>query len=158
MEIKEKTTGLIGEFKTFVARGNVLDMAVGVIIGGAFGAISTSLVNDLIMPLVSLLTGGIDFEDWKITLKAAVYEGGELVSDAVTLNFGTFLSTVLNFFIVAFAVFLLIKAVNTATAKAAEIARLKKEEEDRKEAEKKDAPTKEELLLTEIRDLLKERT
>ena len=158
-KLKEKTSGILGEFKTFIARGNVLDMAVGVIIGAAFSAISTSLVNDVIMPVISVLTGGIKFDDWKLILKQAVYEEGELVSDAVTINFGTFLSTILNFFIVAFAVFLLMKVVNTATAKAAELARLRKEAEDaakaEEEAKKEAEPTREEVLLTEIRDLLK---
>ena len=158
-EFGEKTGGFLSEFKAFIARGNVIDMAVGVIIGGAFGGISTSLVNDIIMPVISLLTGGIHFDDWVWTLKGAVYDNGELVSEAVTLNYGAFLSTVLNFFIVAFAVFLMMKAVNSATAKAAELARLKKEEEDKKKEEEKKAeeakPTREELLLTEIRDLLK---
>ena len=129
-------------------------MAVGVIIGGAFGKISTSLVNDIIMPVLSLLTGGINFDNWKLVLKEAVIEDGEVVSEAVTLNYGSLLSTVLDFLIVAFAVFLLIKALNAASHKAAELARIKKEEE-KKAAEEAEKPSKEELLLTEIRDLLK---
>ena len=153
-KLKEKTDGFFGEFKQFIARGNVLDMAVGVIIGGAFGKISTSLVNDIIMPELSLLTGGINFDNWKLVLKEAVIEDGEVVSEAVTLNYGSLLSTVLDFLIVAFAVFLLIKALNAASRKAAELARVKKEEE-KKAAEEAEKPSKEEVLLTEIRDLLK---
>ena len=97
--MKEKK-GFFGEFKEFIARGNVMDMAVGVIIGGAFGKISTSLVNDIIMPLISMLTGGVDFSAWKWVLKAAVGETPE-----VAVNFGVFLATILDFIIIAFAVF-----------------------------------------------------
>lgn len=138
-----KASGFLGEFKTFIARGNVLDMAVGVIIGGAFGKISTSLVNDLIMPLISMLTGGIVFDDWKIILKQAVIENGEEVAAAVSINYGTFLATVLDFLIVAFAVFCLIKAIN----------QLHKKKEEA--SPPPPAPSAEEKLLTEIRDLLK---
>lgn len=154
MKLREKTGGFIGEFKTFISRGNVIDMAVGVIIGGAFGQISASLVNDVIMPLISLLTGGIHFEDWQFTLKEAVYEGPDLVADAVSIHYGNFLSAVLNFFIVAFAIFLLLKVMNTAAAKAAR--RKKEAAEAVKAAEADKPPTREELLLTEIRDLLKD--
>ena len=153
-KIKEKTDGFFGEFKRFIARGNVLDMAVGVIIGGAFGKISTSLVNDIIMPVLSLLTGGINFDSWKLVLKEAVTEDGEVISDAVTLNYGSLLSTVLDFLIVAFAVFLLIKTLNAASRKAVELTKSRKEAE-KKAAEETEKPSKEELLLTEIRDLLK---
>lgn len=140
MSVKEKGKGFIGEFKEFIARGNVVDMAVGVIIGGAFGKISTSLVNDIVMPLVSMLTGGIDFTTWKWVLKAAQGETPE-----VAVNFGLFLATILDFIIVAFAVFCLVKAINAMRRK--------------KEAEPAPAPdpepSAEEKLLTEIRDLLK---
>ena len=94
-----KAKGFMGEFKAFIARGNVIDMAVGVIIGGAFGKISTSLVNDIIMPLISMLTGGIDFSNWKIVLKQAV-AGADGVIDAsteVAVRYGTFLATILDF-------------------------------------------------------------
>lgn len=140
-----KASGFLAEFKTFIARGNVLDMAVGVIIGGAFGKISTSLVNDLIMPLISMLTGGIVFDDWKIILKQAVIENGEEVAAAVSINYGTFLATVLDFLIVAFAVFCLIKAIN----------QLHKKKEEA--SPPPPAPSAEEKLLTEIRDLLKKK-
>ena len=97
-----KDTGFFAEFKKFIARGNVMDMAVGVIIGGAFGKISTSLVNDIIMPAVSMLVGGINFSDWKIVLKQAVLDvdGVTELAPAVSINYGTFLSTILDFVII----------------------------------------------------------
>lgn len=140
-----KDTGFVAEFKQFIARGNVMDMAVGVIIGGAFGKISTSLVNDIIMPAVSMLTGGIDFSSWKIVMKEAVMENGEEIA-AVSINYGTFLATILDFLIVALAVFCMIKALNTLH---------RKKEEAPAQPPAPPAPSKEELLLTEIRDLLK---
>lgn len=114
MSAPEKKKSFMGEFKTFIARGNVMDMAVGVIIGGAFGKITTSLVNDVIMPLISVLTGGVDFSNWKIVLKAAV-AGADGVIDASTeiaIRYGAFLATILDFLIIAFAVFLMIKTIN----------------------------------------------
>ena len=152
MSAPEKKKSFMGEFKTFIARGNVMDMAVGVIIGGAFGKISTSLVNDVIMPLISVLTGGVDFSNWKIVLKAAV-TGADGVIDASTeiaIRYGAFLATILDFLIIAFAVFLMLKAINGFHDK------LKKQEAP---AEKPTPPepSNEEKLLTEIRDLLKEK-
>ncbi len=146
--MKEKTTGFIAEFKQFIARGNVLDMAVGVIIGGAFGKISTSLVNDVIMPAVSMLTGGVDFSNWKIVLKAAVAGADGVIDPAteVAIRYGAFLATILDFLIIAFAVFCLIKAVNSLH---------RKKEEEAPPAPPE--PSNEEKLLGEIRDLLKER-
>ncbi len=138
--------GFIAEFKEFIARGNVMDMAVGVIIGGAFGKISTSLVNDVIMPAVSMLTGGVDFSAWQLVLKPAVVEGGEELAAAVAINYGAFLATILDFLIIAFAVFCLVKAVNSLRRKKVEPA---------PEPEPIPEPTTEEKLLTEIRDLLK---
>jgi len=147
MNAKEKATGFVGEFRQFIARGNVMDMAVGVIIGGAFGKISTSLVNDIIMPLISMLTGGIDFSSWNLVLKpAAVDAMGNITSEAVSVNFGLFLATILDFLIVAFAIFCLIKAINSL--------RRKKEEAPPPPPPE---PSQEEKLLTEIRDLLKEK-
>ena len=140
MSAKEKGKGFIGEFKQFIARGNVVDMAVGVIIGGAFGKISTSLVNDIIMPLISMLTGGIDFSSWKWVLKAAEGDAAE-----VAVNFGSFVAVVLDFIIIAFAVFCMVKAINKFHKK--------KEEAPAAPPE----PSAEEKLLTEIRDLLKEK-
>ena len=94
-ELTKKATGFLAEFRQFIARGNVLDMAVGVIIGGAFGKISTSLVNDILMPLLSLLTGGTDFSQWQWVLREAVYDaGGSEVRAAVAIHYGTFLSLI----------------------------------------------------------------
>ncbi len=137
---KNGKKGFFGEFKEFIARGNVMDMAVGVIIGGAFGKISTSLVNDIIMPLISMLTGGIDFTSWKWVLKAAQGETPE-----VAVNFGVFLATILDFIIIAFAVFCMIKGINALHRKKAQ------EEVPPAPPE----PSAEEKLLAEIRDLLK---
>ena len=143
-----KDTGFFAEFKQFIARGNVMDMAVGVIIGGAFGKISTSLVNDIIMPLVSMLTGGVDFSQWKWVLKEAVLNAaGEVETAAVSVNFGTFLATILDFIIIAFAVFCMIKTINRMH---------RKKEEAPAAPPAPPEPSKEEILLTEIRDLLRE--
>ena len=145
----EKDTGFIAEFKKFIARGNVMDMAVGVIIGGAFGKISTSLVNDIIMPAVSMLTGGVDFSNWKIVLKQAV-AGADGVIDAsteVAIRYGSFLATIIDFLIIAFAVFCLIKFLNSLH---------RKKEEAPAAPPAPPEPSAEEKLLTEIRDLLKE--
>ena len=135
------------EFKAFAMRGNVLDMAVGVVMGGAFGKITTSLVGDIIMPLIGCLIGGVDLSTLNITLQPAVMEGETVVKEAVVLGLGTFLTTIIDFILIAFVVFLVVKAMNTAKAK------LEKPAEP--EPEKAPEPTKEELLLTEIRDLLK---
>ena len=145
-----KDTGFFAEFKKFIARGNVMDMAVGVIIGGAFGKISASLVNDIIMPAVSMLVGGITFSDWKIVLKQAVLDvdGVKELAPAVAINYGTFLSTILDFLIIAFAVFCLIKFLNGLHKK--------KEEEVPAAPPAPPEPSAEEKLLTEIRDLLKD--
>ena len=136
------------EFKEFAMRGNVMDMAVGVIIGTAFGKITTSLVNDVFMPLIGLLIGGVDLGQLNIVLKPEVLdEAGQVVTEAVTLGIGTFLSTVIDFVLVAFVIFLMVKTINQLKKKR------KKDEEPQEEEEP--APTSEELL-TEIRDLLKE--
>lgn len=136
------------EFKDFAMRGNVIDMAVGVVIGGAFGKIVSSLVADVIMPPIGLLVGGVNFTDLTLTLRPArVVEGVQQA--AVTLNYGNFLQTTFDFIIITFAIFLFIKGINR-------LSHLKKEEEAVKPAAPP-APTKEEVLLTEIRDLLKEK-
>ena len=137
----------IQEFKDFVMRGNVLDMAVGVIIGGAFGKIVTSVVNNIIMPPIGVLTGGVDFTDLKVTLKEAVMDGENVVSEAVTLNYGQFIQDVVDFLIIAFCIFLMIKGIAALTRK-------KKAEDDAAPAPEPE-PSAEEKLLTEIRDLLK---
>ncbi|MEO4047187.1 large-conductance mechanosensitive channel protein MscL [Pseudomonas sp. CAU 1711] len=130
--------GILSEFKAFAVKGNVVDMAVGIIIGAAFGKIVSSFVGDVIMPPVGLLVGGVDFTDLAITLKAAE---GDL--PAVVLSYGKFIQTVLDFVIVAFAIFMGVKVIN----------RLKREEEAAPAAPP--APSKEQELLAEIRDLLK---
>ena len=152
MSSPEKAKGFMGEFKAFIARGNVLDMAVGVIIGGAFGKISTSLVNDVIMPLISVLTGGVDFSNWKIVLKAAVAgaDGAIDASTEIAIRYGAFLATILDFLIIAFAVFLMLKTINGFHDK------LKKQEAPAEKPAPPE-PSNEEKLLTEIRDLLKEK-
>lgn len=132
------------EFKEFAMRGNVLDLAVGVIIGAAFGKITTSLVADIITPPIGLLLGQVDFASLSITLKEAV---GNV--PAVKINYGKFIQTVIDFIIIAAAIFLMIKSVNKMKTIA-----LRKEEEAVAEAPAPE-PTKEEILLTEIRDILK---
>ena len=129
---------MMQEFKTFAVKGNVMDMAVGIIIGGAFGKIVSSFVSDVIMPPIGLLVGGVNFQDLSITLKEAVGE-----TAAVTLNYGKFILTVVDFTIIAFAIFLVVKVMNS----------LKKKEEVAPAAPP--APSAEQQLLTEIRDLLK---
>ena len=137
------------EFKTFAMRGNVMDMANGVVIGAAFGKITTSIVNDIIMPLIGLVIGGIDLTQWNILLKPEILdEAGNVAQAAVTLGIGNLLAVILDFIIVAFAMFLLVKAMN-------KLASLKKKEEEAPAEEEEPKPTSEELL-AEIRDLLKE--
>jgi len=131
---------IVKEFREFAVRGNVIDLAVGVIIGSAFGKIVTSLVGDIVMPPLGVILGGVNFTGLKLTLKEA-----EGTAVAVTLNYGTFLQTVVDFTIVAFAIFMMVKAIN----------RLRRKEEAAPATPP--APTKEELLLTEIRDVLKSR-
>ena len=136
------------EFKAFAMRGNVIDMAVGVVIGGAFGKITTSIVNDIIMPFVSILTGGIDFSDWKWVLKEAVLNAdGTEAAAAISINFGSLISVILDFIIIAFAIFCMIKALNKLQ---------RKKEEAPAAPPAPPEPSAEEKLLTEIRDLLKE--
>lgn len=130
--------GLAKEFKEFAMRGNVVDMAVGVIIGAAFGKIVSSLVKDVIMPPIGYLIGGVDFSDLKINIKALM-EGME----PVTINYGIFLQTIFDFIIIAFVIFMMIRLMN----------RFKKKEAAK--LSEPPAPSKEEILLTEIRDILK---
>ena len=129
---------MLSEFKSFAMRGNVVDMAVGIVIGGAFGKIVSSFVADVLMPPIGLLLGNVDFSDLAVTLKAAE-EGVE----AVTLRYGVFTQTVIDFLIIAFAIFMVIKAMNS----------MKKAEEEKPPAE----PPKDIQLLTEIRDSLANR-
>lgn len=130
--------GMMSEFKEFAVKGNVVDMAVGVVIGGAFGKVVTSLVNDIIMPPIGMLIGGVDFSDLALTLKEA---SGDVA--AVTINWGSWVQTLINFIIVAFAIFMVVKGMNN----------MKKKEEEAPAAPPK--PSNEEVLLTEIRDALK---
>ena len=132
-------------------KGNVMDMAIGVIIGGAFGKIVTSLVNDLLMPLIGALIGNVDFTTLSATLRPAVMNGEEVVKEAVTLNYGNFIQTTVDFLIVALCIFLVIKLINKASNM------VKKPEEEAPAAPAEPEPTKEEVLLTEIRDLLKQK-
>ena len=138
--------GFLKEFKAFALKGNVMDMAVGVIIGGAFGKIVTSLVNDIIMPPIGLLIGGVDFTNLKLVIKKAVVEGGAEIAPAVTWNYGAFIQQVVDFTILAFCVFMMVKIMNKL---------LKKEEAKPAPAPAPPAPSKEEVLLAEIRDILK---
>ena len=153
----------LNEFKTFAMRGNVIDLAVGVVIGGAFGKITTSIVNDIIMPVIGVITGGLNFGDWKIVLKEAVTSvgaDGALVEEAaeVAITFGNTIAVILDFIIIAFAVFCMVKAINGMHDKAEA---LKKEEEvapaPEPEPEPIPEPSAEEKLLAEIRDLLKDK-
>ncbi len=137
------------EFKEFAMKGNVVDMAIGVVIGGAFGKITTSLVNDVIMPLISRVTGGVDFSAWKWVLKAAeLDETGAETAAEIAVNYGSFIAVVLDFLIIALVLFMVVKAINKLRTIG------KKPEEPAEEEEP--APTSEELL-TEIRDLLKDK-
>ena len=144
---------MLKEFKEFAVKGNVVDLAVGVIIGAAFGNIVTSLVNDVVMPPIGLLLGGVDFKDFFVVLREGTKAAGPYMTlaaakaaEAVTLNYGLFINAVINFLIVAWAIFLMVKVIN----------RLKREEEKAPEAPK--APPRQEQLLEEIRDLLKSRS
>ena len=145
--------GFFGEFKEFITRGNVLDMAVGVIVATAFGKITTSLVNDVFMPVIGWICGGIDLSMLDIILKEAVVDAsGQVIEAGVTIGLGTFIGTVIDFVIVAFVVFMVIKAFN----KARELASKRSAQEAQVEEKVPELSTQEKLL-TEIRDLLKER-
>ena len=155
---KIETMGLLQEFKTIALKGNVIDMAVGVIIGGAFNKIVTSLVNDIIMPPLGAILGDKNFADFAVTLKAAkpevLNEAGEVIQAAtpeVLWKYGSFLQVCIDFLIIAMSVFVMIKVVNKLSTLR------KKEEEEVKAPAPEPEPTKEEVLLTEIRDLLKEK-
>lgn len=132
---------MMKEFKEFAAKGNMLDMAVGIVVGAAFGKIISSLVSDVLMPPIGLIIGGVDFKALKLILKQAVGE-----TAAVTLNYGVFIQTIVDFLIVAFAIFLLIKGVNA----------MRKKQEEAPAAPT--APSNQEILLGEIRDVLKSRS
>ena len=135
---------ILKEFKEFAVKGNVVDMAVGVIIGGAFGKIETSLVGDLVMPAFGWLIGDTDFKNLKWVLKEAVMKGEEVIKPELAINYGSFIQTVIDFLIIAFVIFMAIKGIN----------KLKRKKEEPKE-EKPAEPAPDIKLLTEIRDLLK---
>ncbi len=139
---KKKKKGFIQEFKEFAIQGNMFDLAVGVIIGGAFKSLVDSLTNNIIMPIISIFTGGLNFSEWKLTLGTKVVDDVEVANE---LLFGDFISAVINFLIMALVVFLMVKGVN----------RLREFGKKKEEAAPPPEPTKEEKLLTEIRDLLK---
>lgn len=126
-----KKTSFVGEFKEFISRGSVMDLAIGIIIGGAFSKIVTSLVNDILIPFISIFTGGASLADWNVPIR-----------EGVTLNYGMFIQSIIDFVLIAFVIFLLIKLIN----------RFRRKQE---EAAPPPGPTKEEELLAEIRDLLK---
>ena len=140
--------GMLKEFKEFAMRGNVVDMAVGIIIGGAFGKIISSVVSDVIMPPIGLLLGGVRFTDLKIILKEPVLDAaGAVTTAAVSINYGNFIQVTVDFLIIAMAIFMMIKAMNSMKKKQVEVPA----------PPAPPVPTKEEVLLAEIRDILKEK-
>ena len=148
------------EFKAFAMRGNVIDLAVGMIIGSAFGKITSSLVNDVIMPAVSMLMGGVDFTAWKLVLKEAVMEmgaDGVLVEKVpeIAIKYGNLIAVIVDFIILAFAIFCMVKAINTMREKAEALKKKEEEAPVEEEAPAEPEPSNEEKLLMEIRDLLK---
>ncbi len=149
----DKKKSIFTEFKEFISRGNVMDMAVGVIIGGAFTKIVNSVVSDLIMPALGVLTGNIDFAELKIVLAEAVMEGETVVKEELAIRYGVFLDALLNFLLIAICVFAMVKVINTIKDKAAALK--KKEEEEAAAEAPAPAPDPQLELLTEIRDLLK---
>ncbi len=138
--------GMLQEFKAFAMRGNVVDMAVGIVIGGAFGKIVSSLVANVIMPPIGVITGGVDFKNLEIVLKEATVDAAGKPVPAVAIGYGVFINTVIDFVIIAFAIFMVVKLMSFARKKQAEPA-----------AAAPPPPTKEEQLLGEIRDILKAR-
>lgn len=131
---------ILQEFKTFAMRGNVVDLAVGVVIGTAFGKIVSSLVADIIMPIVGVLTGGVDFSDLKLVIKEGAKE-----AENVTVNYGLFIQNIVDFLIIAFSIFVVVKLIN----------KLKKAEKEEEKPAPAPVPSEDIVLLTEIRDLLK---
>ncbi|MGI5892171.1 MAG: large-conductance mechanosensitive channel protein MscL [Bacillota bacterium] len=138
---------MLKEFKQFISRGNVMDLAIAVIIGGAFGKIVTSLVNDILMPVIGLITAGKDVSDLGVVLKPAVIEGDTIISPEVVFAYGSFIQSVIDFLIIGFCIFIIIKFVNKTKSAF--------EKNKKTETPAPVEPSKEELLLTEIRDILK---
>ena len=139
---KDKATSSLQEFKAFISRGNVIDMVVGVIIGSAFTAIVNSLVNDVVMPVISVITGGVDFTDWKWVITPGTEEIAECV-----VRYGQFIQNIINFLLIAIVVFVMVKLINSLHRK--------KKEEKPAEPPAPPAPPEDVVLLREIRDLLK---
>ena len=137
--------GFFKEFKEFAVKGNVMDMAIGVVIGGAFGKIVTSLVSDIIMPLIGAATGGLSFTEWKWVIREAVMDGETVVKPELVMTWGNLLQVIFDFIIIAFCIFLVVKGMN----------KLKKKEEPTPEPAAPAEPSEDIKLLTEIRDLLK---
>jgi large conductance mechanosensitive channel len=138
--------GFVSDFKAFIMKGNIVDLATAVIIGGAFGKIVTSFVNDILMPLIGTVLGKVNFRELKFVLKEAIKEGDKVITEAVTLNYGQFIQNVVDFVIIAFCIFLIIKSM---------AAMKKKEAAAPAPAPEPPKPSKQEELLAEIRDLLK---
>ena len=136
---------VLSEFKQFAVKGNVIDLAVGIIIGAAFGKIVTSLVNDILMPPLGLAIGGMNFKDLKYVLSEPVIEGGKVIAEGASINYGNFIQSLVDFLIIALVIFALVKAINA----------MKRKEEA---APATPTLTREELLLTDIRDILKNRS
>jgi large conductance mechanosensitive channel len=132
------------EFKEFIMRGSVIDLAIGIVIGAAFGRIVNSFVNDILMPPIGMLIGGLKFSDFKVILRDAVYQNGKLITDGVTINYGLFIQIILEFLIIAFFVFLLVKGIN----------RMRRRQVTEPVPPIPVPPTRQEELLAEIRDLL----
>ena len=148
-EAGKKSVSFLQDFKAFAMKGNVMDMAVGVIIGGAFGKIVSSLVADVVMPLIGLIVGGVNFTDLKWVIRPEVLgENGEVLKAAATLNYGNFLQVTFDFLIIAFSIFAVIRVLGNLS---------RKKEAAPAPAPAPPVPSKEEVLLTEIRDLLKEK-
>ena len=148
-EAGKKSVSFLQDFKAFAMKGNVMDMAVGVIIGGAFGKIVSSLVADVVMPLIGLIVGGVNFTDLKWVIRPEVLgENGEVLKAAATLNYGNFLQVTFDFLIIAFSIFAVIRVLGNLS---------RKKEAAPAPTPAPPAPSKEEVLLTEIRDLLKEK-
>lgn len=146
--IKSRSSmSLKSELKEFLMRGSVVDMAVGIVIGGAFGKIVASFVNDILMPPIAMAVGDTKFTELKVILKEAVIQGEEILTPAITWNYGSFIQAVIDFLIIGISIFFVIKAMNN----------MKRKKEEAPAPETPPAPTKEETLLTEIRDLLKKK-
>lgn len=145
-EKAKKKLGIIGEFKEFISKGNVVDMAVGIIIGSAFTAIVTSLVNDVIMPAIGIIVGDIDFSNMKYVYKEAVITDGVVTAEEVAVRYGMFITKTIDFLLIALVVFLMVKGIN----------RFKRKKNDKPAPAPDPKPSEEVLLLTEIRDLMKE--